>query len=387
MPIRLPSHLRPVRRRWWVISLVVLVALGGGAWTWLARDTASATQRITATVAKGTYKTTVSATGTITPTHQEDLTFSSSGTITQVAVSVGDTVQKGDELARIDATSLKAQRDAAAAQVTAAKSQLSEDSGGTSTQLASDEAALASAQSDLAEAEDAVAAATITAPFSGTVSAVGFEVGDQVGSSTPSGDGSSTTPAITMISPRSLEVDANVSAADVSQLKKGMQVEITPTGGGDVVYGTVSEIGVIATASDSGAAQFPVTIAVTGKPAGLYAGSTATALITVKQATNVLTVATQALHTSGNQTYVYVIDGSKRTKKVVTVGTAYGMQTQVLSGLKEGDVVEVASFARPSGSGNNRGTGGNGVFELPEGAVDGGTFPGGGQGPTLKSSQ
>jgi RND family efflux transporter MFP subunit len=384
MPIRLPSHLRAVRRRWWVISLVILVALGAGAWTWLSRDADASTQRITATVARDTYKTTVSATGTVTPKHEADLTFSSSGTVTRVAVAVGDKVQKGDVLARIDATSLEAQRDAAEAQVTAAESQLSEDSGGTSSQIASDQAALAAAQSDLAAAEDAVDAATLTAPFTGTVSAVGFEVGDQVGSSTPSSD--SSTPAITLISPRSLQIDANVSAADVSQLKKGMQVEITPTGGGEVVYGTVSEIAVIATASDSGAAQFPVTIAVTGKPTGLYAGSTATALITIKQATDVLAVPTQALHTDGDETYVYVIKGSKRTKKVVTVGTAYGMQTEVLTGLAEGDVVELASFTRPSGSGNNNGNDNGGVFELPGGAVNGGNVPGG-QGPVLQGSK
>ena len=98
------------------------------------------------------------------------------------------------------------------------------------------------------------------------------------------------------------------------------EVEITPTGGGEVAYGTVSEVGVIATASDSGAAQFPVTVDVTGRPTDLYAGSTASLAITVKQATDVLAVSSQALHSGGDETYVYVIDGTKRTKRVVTVG-------------------------------------------------------------------
>ena len=65
-----------------------------------------------------------------------------------------------------------------------------------------------------------------------------------------------------------------------------------------------------ATASDSGAAQFPITVDVTGKTAGLYAGSTASLAVTVKQATDVLAVNTQALHTEGDTTFVYVIDGS-----------------------------------------------------------------------------
>ena len=379
---RLAGRLRAVRRRWWVISLVVVVAAVAGGWTWMARGDDPAAQRITATVARGTYKTTVSATGTITPKREEDLTFSSSGSVTRVAVDVGDEVKKGDVLAKIDTTSLEAQLDAAEAQVTAAEAQVDEDSDASSTQRAADAASLASAESDLDEAQDALEAATMRAPFSGTVSAVGFEVGDQAGSGsdTPASDGSSTTPAITLISPRSLQIDANVSAADVSQLKKGMQVEITPTGGGDVAYGTVSEVGVIASASDTGAAQFPVTVDVTGKTAGLYAGSTASLAITVKQATDVLAVNTQALHTDGDQTFVYVIDGSRRTKRVITVGETYGMQTEVKSGLKEGDVVEVISFSAPRNSGNN--DGGTNDFKLPEGGV-GGNVPGGGDGPVL----
>lgn len=364
------------------MSLVVVVALGAGGWTWLARGDDQATQRITATVARGTYKTTVSATGTITPTRQEDLTFSSSGTVTRVAVEVGDKVKKGDLLATIDTTSLEAQVEAAQAQLTAAKAQLSEDGDASSTQRAADRASVASAESDLADAQDALAAGTLRAPFSGTVSAVGFAVGDQAGSgaNTPAADsGSGSTPAITLISPRSLQVDANVSAADVARLEKGMQVVITPTGGEEPAYGVVSEIGVIASASDSGAAQFPVTIQVTGKPTGLYAGSTADVAITVKQATDVLAVNTAALHMDGDKPYVYVITGSKRTKRFVEVGEAYGAQTEIRSGLKEGDVVELVSFA-PRRSGNN-GNGPGTDLKVPEGGFGG--APGGGNQPPV----
>jgi RND family efflux transporter MFP subunit len=313
----------------------------------------------------------VSATGTITPRRQEDLTFSSSGTVNRVAVSVGDKVKKGDVLAAIDAASLRAQLDAAEAQVTAAETQLSEDSDASATQLAADRASLASAESDLDAAQEALEDATLRAPFNGTVSAVGFEVGDQAGSADgQTGDGSGSTPAVTVISPRALQVDANVSAADVSQLETGMQVEITPTGGGEPAYGTVSEVGVIATASDSGAAQFPVTVDVTGKPTGLYPGSTASLAITVKQATDVLAVSTQALHTDADGTYVYVVEGTKRTKRVVTVGETYGAETEVLSGLEEGDVVELVSFSAPRGS-DNGGKGPTTNFEVPEGGIGG----------------
>jgi RND family efflux transporter MFP subunit len=371
-------RLRDVRRRWWVVSLVVAVAVLAGGWTWMNRDDDADTRRITATVARGTYKSTVSATGTITPTRDEDLTFSSQGTVTAVPVAVGDKVEKGDVLARIDTDLAQAQVDAAEARLTAARTQLSEDGDASSTQRAADQASVASAESDLEEAQDALDATTMRAPFSGRVSDVGLEAGDQVGSSSPTGDGSgSTPPAITVISPRSLQVDAAVSAADVSQLKKGMQVEIAPTGGGEVAYGVVSEVAVIATASDNGAAQFPVTVEVTGKPRNLYAGSTASLAITVRQATDVLAVASQALHTDEDGTFVYVVEGSKRTRRTVTVGETYGAQTEVASGLAEGDVVELASFSAPRSSNDDDDPT---ELELPGG---GGKGPGGGPGPVI----
>lgn len=379
---RLRARLAGVRRRWWLVGLAVVLA-GVGGWFWLKPEAAPETQSVTQTVSRGTYKSTVTATGTITPVKEADLSFSSSGTVTAVAVSVGDTVKKGDILAKIDATALIAQRDAAEAQVSAAQTQLSEDSGGSSAQLSSDRAALASAQSQLAQAEEAVDDATLTAPFSGTVSAVGVDVGDQAGSSQPSSSGSDSTAAVSVITPKRLLVEANVSASDVSSLKKGLQAEITPTGGGEVAYGVVTDVGVIATASDSGAAQFPVTIAVTGKPTDLYPGSSASVAVTIKQANDVLTVPTQALHTEDGATFVYVVDGDKRTKTVVTLGESYGMQTEVLTGLAEGAVVEVMSFSRPRGSGN---TGNNDDgFQMPPGGGEIQMPSGGGQGPVFQS--
>ncbi|MCW2854880.1 MAG: secretion protein HlyD [Marmoricola sp.] len=394
----LPALVHRIDRRWWLVAVVV-VLVGGGAWWRFAPSSGSTTTSINATVARGTYKTTVDATGTITPKRDASLSFTSSGTVTRVAVKAGDRVTKGDVLATIDATALRAQRDAAAAQLTAAQTQLSQDSGGTSTQLSADEASVAAAQSQLTQADQALANATLKAPFSGTVSAVSYSVGDTTGSSggnTPAASSSSSSSAtgITVISPRQLLVSANVSATDVSTVKVGMQAEITPTGGAGVVYGTVSSVGSIASASDSGAAQFPVTIAVTGTPSGLYPGSSAAVAITVKQATNVLTVPTQALHTtSTGSTYVYTMKGTKATKTTITIGASYGPQTEVLSGLKVGDVVQILSFARPTGTGTNgnngglfqRGTGGGGAGNFPN--LSGGTIPGGGQAPVIVGGQ
>lgn len=378
--------MRSVRRRWWAaLGVLVLALAGAGAWFGTAGgEDGDGVQRITSAVSRGTYQTTVSATGTITPKQDADVAFSVTGTVTMVAVDVGDKVHKGEVLATIDAASLVAQREAAAAQVEAAEAQVDEASGGTTTQVTAADAALASARSQLAQAEEAVANATLRAPFTGLVSAVGYAVGDQAGSGSsgtaPTASDDAIAAAITLITPSKLLVEASVPAAEVTRLKKGLQAEITPTGGGEVVYGTVAEVGVIASASDSGAAQFPVTVAVTGSPTGLYAGSSATLEIIVEQATDVLAVPTAAVRTDEDgASYVTVVDGEKQTRTPVELGSVYGAQTEVLSGVEEGDVVEVLSLTgrRGTGTGNDgqlRFPGG----ELPGGELPGGQFPGGG---------
>lgn len=348
----------------------------------LAGNEAEEPTTLTATVARGTYKDTVTATGTIKPEHQADLSFTASGTVTAVEVEVGDRVKKGDTLARIDATSLAAQVEAAEAQVAAAEEQVVEDADASSARRAATSASLASARSKLEQAKAEYDAATLTSPIDGMVSGVGYSVGDAVGSSIGGGTqaaAATAAPQISVISAKRLLVEATVPAADVSKLKKGLQAEITPTGAADVVYGTVQEVGVIADASDTGAAVFPVTIAVTGTPEGLYAGTSATLAITVKQATDVLAVSTGALRSEEDQTYVYVVSDGKRERREVEVGTPYGAQTEVLSGLEEGDVVEVASFRRTGGNRNGGQPGGfPGGGQMPPGG-----FPGGGRGPVI----
>jgi len=341
---------------------------------WWTRD--SATQTPTTTTAKasvGEYETTVQASGTITPSREEELSFSSSGEVTAVPVAAGDRVHKGDVLARIDTTTLVAQRDAADSALDAAVTQQDEDSdaGASATQLAADEAQVTAAKSQLAQAREAVRDATLRSPINGTVSAVDVTVGDQVGgASTPTDDGSDSSgssAAVTVISTDSFEVDATVGSSDVESLKKGLQATITPTGATEPVYGTVSEVGAIATADSSGVATFPVTIDVTGTPDGLYAGSSADVTIVVAKVTDVLTVPSQALHTDDGETYVYVVDGDDRTRTPVTTGSTYGMDTEIKSGLTEGQTVEVEAFMAPGGAdGSGQGPS---LSELPDGAV------------------
>ena len=239
------------------------------------------------------------------------------------------------------------------------------------------------------------------------VSSIDLEVGDVVSGSGSGGSGSgssslsnadsssTSSSAVTVTSTNKYVVDATVSADEATQVKKGMQAQVTATGSTATIYGTVASVGLVAQTSSSGAAVFPVTIAVTGAQKGLYAGTSATASIIVKQVENVLTVSSRAIQSSGGSTYVLKVVNGKAVKTPVKIGTVYGASTQILSGLSSGDTVQIPGITLPSGastgnrtttrngSGSGFGSFGGGSGSFPSGGFGGGTggggFPGGGQ--------
>ena len=296
-----------VGRRGVALVVVALLAIAGvGTWLLVRPSGAAAAQTLTTTVASGTFQKTVSATGTLAARKQADLDFGVSGEVTHVLVGAGDTVTKGQVLARLDSTSLETSVVSARASLEAAEEQYDTDAdSGTATDatLAADTAQTAAARSALSSAEDALDDATLRATMSGTVASVGVAVGDQVsgtsssssgsaggtggtGSSTPSSSASTaatTTNAVVIVSPREFTVTTDVPADDITSVKKGMQATITPTGSTTPVYGTVTAISLVAETSSTGAAQFPVTVTITGKQSGLYVGTSATVAIITKQ--------------------------------------------------------------------------------------------------------
>ncbi|MDO9455731.1 efflux RND transporter periplasmic adaptor subunit [Nocardioides sp.] len=388
------SRLTRGRRRIVVLAVVMVVtAAAAGGWFLLRPGSPAAAATSTATVATETVRETVAVSGTLEPASTADLDVAVSGTVTAVLVEPGDTVRRGEALVRVDDAALVASRRAAAATLAAAVAELAqdEDDDADDTRLAADQTAVLAARTSLAEARTAVTDATLRATQRGTVTTVGVEVGDVVGSSSggaSTGGGASTATtstaadtssvaAVSIVSTGQFVLEATVAAADVDQVTDGLQVEITASGVDETVYGTVSEVGRVAeTSASTGAAVFPVEVAVTGSRDDLYAGTSADATVIVSQTPDVLTVSTAALQTDGDTTYV-VKDGTT-DHTVVEIGTTYGATTEVVSGLVAGDVVEVPGFARRAGGGQS-GEGGQDQ-QFPGGGTppDGAGFPGGG---------
>jgi HlyD family secretion protein len=106
-----PSHTR--RTILLGILAIVLVAAGGtGYYFWKKQSTPTKAQSSTvqtATVTKGDIKLFASGTGTLISPAQATFGFHSSGQVTQVLVKVGDVVDAGQLLARLDDTTAQAQ--------------------------------------------------------------------------------------------------------------------------------------------------------------------------------------------------------------------------------------------------------------------------------------
>jgi macrolide-specific efflux system membrane fusion protein len=363
--------------------VLVVLAAGTGSWLLLRSPSAASATTTTATVTRGTVKQTVTASGTVEAARSADDGFAVSGTVTHVYVAAGDKVRKGQRLAAVDATSLLATRTAARSQLAAAQEQLTqdEDDDASSSQLAADRASVDSARADLTQAQQAVDDAVLRATIAGTVTDVGIAVGDTVGGTASGSDGSSgsgsTSSVISIVGGDRYVVDADLSASDVKSVRKGMQATLSVTGVSQTVYGTVSDVSLVAEAGSSGAAVYPVTIAVTGAQKDLFAGVSADATITTRVRQDVLTVDTRAVHGDSSGTYVEKVVGGRTVRTAVKLGATYGLQTEVLSGLKAGDQVEVVAFRAPSSSGSRSGSSEGGSFP-GGGTFPGGTFPGGG---------
>jgi multidrug efflux pump subunit AcrA (membrane-fusion protein) len=370
--------LRRTRPRTRLAAGILTVLVVAAAVYWFGIRDASATTATPAATSQSvaasltTMEKSVAASGTVTPTVQEDVSFASSGTVTAVAVAAGQTVTVGQTLATIDTLQLNADLLSAKATLASAAAKLSDaEDADDGTDSAAAQIAASSAQVDVAQAQvddatTAMAGSTLTAPVAGLLTSVNLTVGEAV-TGTASSSGSSLTggaPGATgttgttgtaattttsssaqfvIVGTDSWQLDVTVGDSDVALIAVADQVEITLDGAETPIFGTVSEIGLIST-STAGVAGFPVVVAVTGAPAGLHDGVSADASIVYERRVDVLTVPSGAVRTVdgvSTVTQAGVDENAADVTTVVTVGDTVDQMTEILTGLSEGDEVLV----------------------------------------------
>jgi HlyD family secretion protein len=147
------------KKAFWIISIIVLLLLAGGGYTYyrtvyLPGQEPAGPTIATAQVSRGDLVVSVSGSGTLVPASEIDLGFQSEGYLDQVLVGVGDHVQEGDVLARMETGELE--MDMAEAEINARLAQLDLDDARempTDAELADARAAVQSAQSALLVAQ------------------------------------------------------------------------------------------------------------------------------------------------------------------------------------------------------------------------------------------
>lgn len=384
-----------------VVAVLVLAGAGTGVWWFTGRDKASAASTTGATTTMvaaslTTLEKSVSATGTLTPTVQQAVSFAVSGTVTAIPVKVGDTVKVGQTLATVDTLQLNADLLTAKANLASAQATLSDlqaANTGTATaaaQIAAASAKVAVAQAAETAAEAAMGNATLLAPVAGLVTAVNLAVGDKVtgigstgtvatgnvpssGSSSGSNGSSSSSSGgqFEIVGTDAYDSSLSVNDSDVALIKPGDQVEMTSDSVTGTVFGVVRTVGPLSTST--GVASYPVVVDVTGDTKALHDGISVTARIIYERRANVLTIPTAAIKKAadGTSTVTKVASDGTTSTVTVTTGESSGTLTEITAGLSEGDQVQVTTYARTSS-----GTGTSGTNQNQQGIPGG--FPGGG---------
>jgi len=211
------------------------------------------------------------------------------------------------------------------------------------------QAKVVSAQATLEEAQAALEAATMMAPFDGTVTSVGAEVGDLV---------SSNTIVVTLADLSNLRVRAIVDETDISQVEIGQEAEITfDAFPGHRFSGQVLEVPLQGKLTQN-ILTYEVPVSLEGaEGVSLKPGMTANVSIVVGRRENVLLVPAMAVQ-QGEQGNVAMVQDSPQGPAVetqVAVGLSDGTYVEVKLGLNEGDQVVVQYQAPEEGLAGFRG--------------------------------
>lgn len=319
-----------------------------------------ATDPVTDMVTEGTFTTTVEAKGQLKPISASVVSPSVDGTVEQINVQTGQSVNEGDVLMTIkndelDRNVAEAQRAVAAAQedlanaqkaAAAAQAAPTTDTDGASAIAAAGAASnastdtnavsaaqrsLASAQANLDQANAKAAGRTVTAPSSGSIVELNAKVGATVtgGMIMGESDTSGGKQCMQIADLSKMKVTVQVGEKDIAKIAVGQSANVTYPAFPDIVsQGTVTAIASVANSDSSyggGSVTFNVDILIEAPDSRLKPGMTAEVSVVTEQLDDVVMVPTMALMTEDGENYyvnVATDDEGKETRRVkVTVVT------------------------------------------------------------------
>ncbi|MDX1561984.1 MAG: efflux RND transporter periplasmic adaptor subunit [Gammaproteobacteria bacterium] len=313
------------RRRRRIIAAIVVVVIAGGAYFWQQRNAVVEVedQPLIVEVGYGDIENAIPAAGSLQPKEIVPIGARASGQLEEILVEVGDVVTEGQLLARIDAEeqalrvrsselSLASQRDNVRSRESAlelARANLRRTealaAGDAATEQELDNAinAVISAETSLEQLLKQIEQSEanleqervqlryteITAPLDGTIISLDQKEGATL-------NASQTAPTVMQIADLSvMTVETEISEADISRLRAGIEVYFTTLGGGDRRwYGELRRIDPMPNTSNN-VVLYNGSFDVDNSDGELYPGMTTQVFFVTSSARNVLTVPLAAL--------------------------------------------------------------------------------------------
>jgi len=365
-----------------ITAVVVLaVVLAFFAWRLLAKKSQQP-QYQTAKVERGTIVWTVSASGSVVSANIFEVTTQATGMVKKVYVADGEKVKAGQKIMEIELDLSGKQKNASAwSAYLAAKNNL-ESAKATQYSLQSDMFSKWKTFKDLAESssydtaeertlpqfhiaqDDWLAAEAkyknqqevvrqaqvalnnawlsyqltspiITAPVSGTISGLNFVPGMVVGSSS-----TGTSQRVAVIRTEGTPIASfNLSELDVPVVKSGQKATITFDSLPDKTFtGKVVSVDRLGTATN-GVTNYPVIVQFDASSEEVLPNMAVSVNIIIETKDNVLIVPSSAIQKQNGQNVVTVLENGKERQRQVEVGISSETQTEIISGLSEGEVV------------------------------------------------
>lgn len=338
-----------------VASCVVVAA--GAAYYWQTTNHAAAKTEVAPTIVHPGLRNvtaTVVATGTIRLRTGAEVRVGTqiSGIVTKLNVTVGSHIEKGGVIAEIESRGLDARISQARSQIEIDQSsvrkierelarsrqmlayelvarQQTED---LEEDLKGAQARLEKSRSDLIVVESDLPYLTIRAPISGTVASVSTQQGETVAASF------SAPTFVTIIEDNALELVAMVDETDIANIRPSNGVVFTTeTYPSREFRGAVERVAPKATIV-SGVVNYEVGIAIQNGMTALKPDMTANVTIQTAQR-RALMIPGEAIHTQGDQRFVYIARNGAAEKREITAGPRSGSWTEIKKGLSADDTV------------------------------------------------
>ncbi|MGA9450752.1 MAG: efflux RND transporter periplasmic adaptor subunit [Verrucomicrobiia bacterium] len=254
-----------------------------------------------------------------------------SGRIAELPVTLGETVQQGQLIARLDAAEVAARL----AQAQASLEEADRDWKRTSALFAQQSATRAEydsaqsrqqiAQSAVAEAQAMMSYVEIRAPFAGVVTKKWADVGDLAAPGKP---------LVNLEDPSALQLWADVPDALGGNVKSGDRLAVRIGTATNEVEGTVAEV---SPAADPDSRTFLMKLDLPSAP-GLRSGQFGRVAVPVGEA-NAIRVPLTSVIQRGQMELVFVVANGRAELRLVKTGDRVGDEVEVVSGLNSGEQV------------------------------------------------